>query len=206
MTAQAPPVPDVTGVILAGGESSRMGADKALLTVDGVSFLARIGETVAGVTGDVVISAGEEGRYAAIGPRVIADRFRGCGPLAGIHAALSSIPTSRALVVSCDLPLVTPEACRRLLGADVDGDVIIARSDSRLQPLLGVYHNTIIPPLERCLREGRYSVLDFLNEVCVTVLDFGAASWLVNVNTPGDYELIRARDGSYLTTAPSPLS
>lgn len=206
MTAPGTPVPDVTGVILAGGESSRMGSDKALLTIGGVSFLAQIREVLSGVTAEVVISAREEGLYPGIGSRVIADRFPDCGPLAGIHAALSSIPTTRALVVSCDLPLVPAEACRRLLAANVAGDVVIARSDSRLQPLLGLYDKKIVPGLERCLREGRYSVLDFLNEVYVTVVDFGAAPWLLNVNTPKDYALIRARDGDYFTTAPSPLS
>ncbi len=206
MSSRGPRVPGVTGVILAGGESSRMGSDKALLTVGGVSFLSQIRAEVAGVTGEVVISAREDGAYPETGSRVIADRFRNCGPLAGIHAALSSIDTDRALVVSCDLPLVPAEACRRLLAADAAGDVIIARSDSRLQPLLGVYDKAILPELERCLRDGRYSVLDFLNEVYVTVVDFGAAAWLLNVNTPGDYALIRAREADYLMTAPSPLS
>ena len=206
MTGRDGRFPDVTGVILAGGESNRMGSDKALLTIDGVSFLNRIRETLSGVVGDVVISAREEQDYTVPRSRVIGDVYKNCGPLAGIHAALSAIPTPRALVVSCDLPLITPEACRRLLTADVPDDVVVARSEGRLQPLFGLYHKKILPALERYLRQDRYSVLDFLNGVDVTVVDLGPSAGLMNVNTPGEYADILSAASRYFTTAPSPLS
>ncbi len=206
MTGREGSFQDVTGVILAGGESSRMGSDKALLRIDGVSFLERIRETLHGVIGRVVISAREESGYSVPGTPIIGDVFKNCGPLGGIHAALSAIPTARAFVVSCDLPLVTPEACRRILTTDAPDDIVIARVGTRLQPLFGLYHKKILPELERALRQGRYSVLDFLNTVDVTVVDLGPSAGLVNVNTPGDYEGIRSAYSGYLTTAPSPLS
>ena len=206
MTGQEGRVRDVTGVILAGGESSRMGSDKALLTIDGVSFLERIRQTLSGVLGDVVISARDEIGYSVPGARVIGDVYKNCGPLAGIHAALLAIPTSRAFIVSCDLPLVTPEACLRMLTTEAPDDVVVARRESRLQPLFGLYHKKILPELERSLRQNRFSVLDFLDGVDVTIVDLGPSAGLVNVNTPGEYADILPATRRYFTTAPSPLS
>ena len=137
---------------------------------------------------------------------MVGDIFRNCGPLGGIHAALSAIGTSRALVVPCDMPAVTETACRSLLAAGLPGDaVIIAMGGGRPQPLFGVYPKKILPELEAAIRQGRYSVLDFLRRVRVSMVDPGCPRGLVNVNTPGDYaELLSAR-GDYSTTAPSPL-
>jgi molybdopterin-guanine dinucleotide biosynthesis protein A len=182
-----------------------MGRDKAVLEIGGVTFLARLRRTLEAVAVEVVVSAADAGAYPDGGLKVVADVFRRCGPLAGIHAALSAVGTGRILVVACDMPMVTADACRRLISGASRAGVTIALCGGRPQPLFGVYPKTLLPELEAALRQGRYSVLDFLRGVEVTVIDPGAAGSTVNVNTPGDYAGLLAAQRSYSTTAPSPL-
>jgi len=182
----------LTGVILAGGTSRRMGTDKALLTLGGSTFIELIARTLTGIVGDVMISAGDVSKYRNFNLPVISDLHPGCGPLGGIHAALSSVPTGGALIVSCDMPLITGAECERLGSALPANDVVIARWGGRLHPLPGIYRKAVLPVLERRLAEGRYSVLDFIGEVPVTVVDLPETAAVSNINTRGEYQSIRA--------------
>jgi len=168
----------LTGAILAGGKSARMGSDKALLNFGGMSFIERIAGTLAGVADPVVISAGEGGIYSALGLPVVTDVHAGCGALGGVHAVLSQMSTSRALFVPCDLPLVTPGACRRLADADTSNDVVVGRCAGRLHPLFGIYTKKVLP---------------------VVVVDFPEPALLFNVNTPEEYN--RLLDGDTVPSA-----
>lgn len=169
-----------------------MGSDKALLKIGGTTFVERIAGILANVVDEVVISAGDEGKYSVPGIPVIADTYRNCGPLGGIHSALTHISTERVLIVSCDLPLVTAAACKRMVDTVTGNNVTIARCAGRYQPLFGVYNKNILPDLERCLREGRYAVMAFLDELIVTLVDFPDPALISNINTPEDYLLLPA--------------
>jgi len=179
--------PGLTGVILAGGKSTRMGRDKALLDFGGVSFIDRIAASLSGVTEPVVISTGEGGRYPQAGLPVVTDNCPGCGALGGIQAVLAHMSTPRALFVPCDLPLVTSAACRRMAEAVMPQQVIVARCGGRLQPLFGIYGKEALPVIERCLASGRYSVMACLEELDVAVVDFSDPALLFNINTPDEY-------------------
>ncbi len=181
----------LTGVILAGGTSRRMGTDKALLTLGGLTFIEIIARTLIRIVGDVMISAGDVSKYRRFNFPVIPDVHPGCGPLGGIHAALSSAPGEGALIVSCDMPLITGVECERLGSAIPRSDVVIARIGGRLHPLPGIYRKGVLPVLQRRLTEGRYAVLDFIGEVPVTVVDLPETAAASNINTPGEYQSIR---------------
>jgi len=186
--------PDLTGVILAGGKSTRMGSDKALLRLGGKFFLERIAGSLSPVADTVVISAGEVGKYSELGFPVITDIHHDCGALGGIHAVLSQISTSRAFFISCDLPLVTEVACQRIADTVTGNDVVIGRCDGRIHPLFGIYNKNVLPVVERCLAVGRYSVMSCLEELIVTVVDFSDPALMFNINTPEDYRRLLEAD------------
>jgi molybdopterin-guanine dinucleotide biosynthesis protein A len=182
----------ITIAILAGGESRRMGRDKALLTIDGGSLLERTAR-MARETGCPVAVVGRSrpAGWAEPGTAFYADRYPGTGPLGGIATALEEAGGD-ILALSCDLPLLTPDAIGWLLGV-WNGQSrelgLAARSRDRLEPLFAIYRQAALPAIRDALAAGRLSIHRLL-----TALDFPAApvpahvaAALTNVNTPEEW-------------------
>ena len=148
----------VAAFILAGGKSTRMGADKAFLTLGGSSLLAR-SLAVAGAVADEVCIVGEARKFQAFAP-VVEDVFRGCGPLAGIHAALRASHMELNLILAVDLPFVTPELLRFLFAQARESPAMVTavRARGGWQPLCAVYRGEFAEVAEKALREGRYRI------------------------------------------------
>ena len=152
-----------TAFVLAGGESSRMGSDKALLALpSGETMLRRALVTARQVAGTVMLVAPEE-RYPELRGelRIIADVYPGRGPLAGIHAALRASETEWNLVLGVDTPRVTPELLRFLLasaagtGAPAGVLALVPRVEGRLHTVCAVYRKAFAEAAERALIDDR---------------------------------------------------
>jgi molybdopterin-guanine dinucleotide biosynthesis protein A len=150
--------PDVTAFILAGGKSTRMGADKAFVTLDGRTLLARALELARGVASDVRI-VGDPVKFAAFAP-VVEDVFRGCGPLGGIHAALRASQTELNLMIAVDVPFVSVALLQYLIerARSSEAPATVPRCGGGWQPLCGVYRREFAKVAEKALREGRYKI------------------------------------------------
>ena len=188
------------GFILAGGKSSRMGAniDKAFLVFEGQTLLDRAlavtGEVCDGVR--IVGDAAKFAQYAATkyGP-VVADVFSGCGPLAGIHAALVHSPAELNLMLAVDMPFVSPELLAFLFSAAAAKEAIVTvpRASKGLQPLCAIYRRDFASAAERALQAGKYKIDAAFSGVSVRVIEeaeLAAAGFsersFFNVNTPQD--------------------
>ena len=186
------------GFVLAGGKSSRMGADKAFLDFGGQTLLDRA-LNVMGTVCDRVAIVGDPVRFAKYestkhGP-VVADIFPGCGPLAGIHAALVSSTTELNLLLAVDMPFVSAELLAFLLAAaeDTDAIVTVPRTGKGLQPLCAVYRHDFSGVAEQALRAGKYKIDAAFSGVSVQVIEdeelaqagFSEQNFF-NVNTPQD--------------------
>ena len=149
---------DVTAFILAGGKSTRMGADKAFIALDGRTLLARSLDLARSVTHDVRI-VGDAAKFAAFAP-VVEDIFPGCGPLGGIHAALRASQTNFNLILAVDMPFVPPALLPFLLTrARSSAQIVtIPRAGGGWQPLCGVYRREFAEVAEEALRAGRYKI------------------------------------------------
>ncbi len=179
--------------ILAGGRSTRMGADKALLRWDGRRLLDRqldllrtLGPT------DLYISGRAGVDYAVAGVSVVLDAAPGLGPLGGLAAVLGAVTTAHVVVLAVDLPALTPEFLLRLLRLRTEGAGVVPRSAAGWEPLAAVYPREILP-LVRMHIEQRKLALHRL-------IDAGIAAGLLieariadqnsgvfrNVNTPED--------------------
>ncbi len=188
---------DVTAFVLAGGRSSRMGSDKALLSFGGQNLLQRALHTVAAVAGKTFI-VGPRDRYAEFG-NVIEDVHPGCGPLGGIHAALAATETDLNLVLSVDLPLMEEKFLLWLLGQarTTDALIVVPVAMGGGQPLCAMYRRRVLAPAEQALQSGDYKIGNLFSRVAthqISETEIVAAGFSTavfkNINTTADYEEI----------------
>ena len=186
--------PNVTGFILAGGKSSRMGTEKAFVTLDGRTLLARVLQTVRSVTAAVRI-VGDPEKFAPFAP-CVRDVFPGCGPLGGVHAALRSSTSDLNLILAVDLPFVSPALLHFLVSRarnSVSALVIVPRSAQGWQPLCAVYRRAFADRAETALQAGRFKIDALFEDASTQVIaenELEAAGFSArafrNVNTPED--------------------
>ncbi|GBF34209.1 molybdopterin-guanine dinucleotide biosynthesis protein MobA [Desulfocucumis palustris] len=188
----------VTGVVLAGGKSGRMGTDKAVLNIGGRSMLDRVMHELFRLFDQVLLVTGEADQRGYPGVRVIRDIYPGCGPLGGIHAGLKAAGTPYIFVTGCDMPFVRAELMACLLDHAPGYDLVIPRKGEYVEPLFAVYGKGCIGPAENMLREKKYNIRGFFPEVRVKYIDrkemeqcAGSDRCFINVNTPE--ELAEAR-------------
>lgn len=178
-------------VLLAGGRSRRMGVCKAGLVLEGQTMLER---TLAQLScfEEVLLSTNDLALAGGLPVQVVPDLFPGCGPLAGLHAALSRTEKQALFCVPCDLPYLTGALPLLLLEAMTDESQALLCRDStgRLHPLCGIYRKTCLPHLTAQLEAGRYRVLDALGGLTWQCLDTAGRlpdTTFLNMNTPPDY-------------------
>jgi molybdopterin-guanine dinucleotide biosynthesis protein A len=150
--------PDVAAFVLAGGKSTRMGADKAFLALDGRTLLVRALDLARSVTHDVRI-VGEASKFRVFAP-VVEDLFPACGPLGGLHAALRASGAELNLILAVDMPFVPPALLPFLItrARSSTAMVTVARSGGGWQPLCAVYRREFAEVAQSGLREGRYKI------------------------------------------------
>jgi len=185
---------DVAAFILAGGSSTRMGADKAFVVLDGRTLLARTLDVARALTSDVRI-VGEAAKFAAFAP-VVEDVFRGCGPLGGIHAALRASRAMFNLMLAVDVPFVSAGLLEFLVGrARESAAIVTVARVGGWQPLCAVYRREFAEVAERALHGGRYKIdalFDVVPTEVVSESDLVAAGFSArefrNLNTREDLE------------------
>ena len=189
MVVQAP----LTGYVVAGGRSTRMGRDKALLPWGGATLLDHAIARVSRVCGEVAILCGPRARYGDRGRRLVLDAAEG-GPLAGLAAALDDAAGADALCLAVDLPNATVELLAALAALDPAADAVVPVTARGPEPLCALYRAACRGPVARRLARGELKMTSFWPDVRVRALEgaalaaFGDPERLfANVNAPGDY-------------------
>ncbi|MGH9582163.1 MAG: molybdenum cofactor guanylyltransferase [Bryobacteraceae bacterium] len=173
--------------VLAGGRSSRMGRDKALLGRGSRSLIEEVAATVAIVAGNVTLVGAPE-RYRALGFDCLPDLRPGCGPLGGVETALAAGRGEFNLIAACDMPGIRTSWAHALLrAASETGALCAAARDTagRIHPLCAVYRTGCLPAVRAMLDAGRFKLLSLLEEVNAIAIDIGGKPW--NLNTPQDW-------------------
>ena len=190
---------DLTAFILAGGNSTRMGTDKAFVMFEGRTLLARALEVCRTITSDVRV-VGDRKKFAPFAP-VVEDVFPGCGPLAGIHAGLRDSETDWNVVLAVDLPFVSPALLLFLVAQARESRamVTVPRAGEGWQPLCAIYRRAFADAAETALRAGRYKIDALFDESLIRPVgeeDLRRAGFspevFRNLNTPK--ELAEARN------------
>lgn len=157
-----------SAVILAGGQSSRMGRDKAFVEVGGSSLIARQIALVRDVgAGEVFISGREDVDYSAFGCRVLLDEFPDAGPLAGIDRALDASTSSLLLVLAVDMPAMNAPMLERLLASCTTVRGAIPKTGDGIEPLAGIYPKAAWDKLKFELQQGRSPGVRWFAQECV---------------------------------------
>jgi molybdopterin-guanine dinucleotide biosynthesis protein A len=176
------------GFVLAGGRSSRMGLDKALLEVEGATLIERIAGQVRRAAGSATIIGPAE-RYSHLGFPVVADLVEGLGPLGGLYTALSATRADWNLIVACDLPEVSAELLADLLEAAerCGRRALVPSSRAGLEPLCAVYHRSLLREVVRAINHKALKMQDFVSEIGAAMWPAPEGAWFRNVNTPADW-------------------
>lgn len=193
-------IPGVTGVILAGGQSRRMGSNKALLPYKGGRFIEAIHRQLAEIFDEVLLVTNNPEQYDFLTCRKVADIHPGMGALAGIHAGLHHAANPAAFMVACDMPYLNSDLIRHLATLADPGGVLIPESPAGLEPLHAVYGKGCLAAIETTLLSGERRIVSFfgrtnvnrVNAEQVALFDQDYATFS-NINTPVDY--YRLRDG-----------
>ena len=188
----------ITGAILAGGRSRRMGSDKGLLPVVGRRLIEFVLDVIRPLFPEILIVANDPTAYGAFGVRVVPDRIPGSGPLGGIHAALRSIGSPHVFCFACDMPFLNPAVITHLAALAPGYDAVVPRSDAGCEPLHAIYGLSCLPHVERMIREDRLRLDRLFSAVRVRWVDADEVRPLdpslrsfVNVNTPEELEAAR---------------
>jgi molybdopterin-guanine dinucleotide biosynthesis protein A len=181
-----------TGVVLAGGRSSRMGRDKALIPYEGRTLLERALDILEPQVQELLV-IGDPAKYGHVGPFVVADDIPGVGPLGGIVTAMRYASHDRLLVLACDMPHVPAGLFTFLkLGLDADRSAFVPSCDGRIEPLAAAYHRRCRPRFEAQIARATWKVSDALEAVGATFVRIcpGENDWPTdifhNINLPAD--------------------
>ncbi len=193
---------ELSGIVLAGGQSRRMGRNKALLELNGQTLIARVLDRLALLCDELIVSTNDVELYADLPARVVPDLVPGWGALGGVHAGLAAASNERAVVVACDMPLLNLPFLRYMAVVSPGYDVVVPHVGGFYEPLHAVYNVCCVEPIAQLIAEGSQRITDLYRRVRLRELGeedvrlFDAALSFVNVNTPQEWsELQRLMDG-----------
>lgn len=189
----------VSGVILAGGKSRRMGRDKSQLTLGGETLVARAVRLLSALSDDLVVVSGTQETYAGPNARLIEDRIPGGGALSGVHAGLLAARYDAAVVVACDMPFLNLALLRHMALLLPGYDVVVPRWQGEVEPLHAIYSRNCVAAIDPVLRRGGGRIYDLYAHLAVRYLepeevirfDPEGLSFF-NINSPEDW--IRAQE------------
>lgn len=184
----------ITGVILAGGKSTRMGRNKSLLDVGGISLIEKTYQIMASLFPDVVLITNTPEEYDFLNCRCQPDIYLGIGSIAGLHAALSTCDTDRIFVVPCDMPFLCPSLIKLLCKKGKIYDAVVPISQKGIEPLHALYHRRCLQQMEQAISEGDKKIQNFLQQISTCFLSVSdyqhipdAEQSFQNLNLPADY-------------------
>ena len=191
---------DVTCVILAGGQSRRMGQDKAFIQVAGVRLFDYVYGKCRKFFSRVVIVTNRPEQFHDYPAHVVTDEITVTASLGGLYTGLLRAETDYVFCLACDMPFLQPPFIRYLLSLRFDYDVVIPRTSEGLEPLHAVYSKKCINPIKRLLDAGQFQITKFLSEVRVRYCETKeiqrydpSLSSFVNINTKADLRRIQAK-------------
>jgi molybdopterin-guanine dinucleotide biosynthesis protein A len=203
--------PDITGIILSGGKSSRMGVNKSLLKINDKTIIGYVVELMQNIFSKVILITNNPDDYGFLGLETFEDIYEGYGPLAGIHSGLLNSSTKRNFVISCDVPLMTEQMIKYLVDYPTDKLITIAKADGFIQQLVGIYNRDIIVAVKEILGKEKSidernsdqqkrgcRVLSLVNQIGAEIINTDSLSFYIpdtyfNMNSINDFNLVKEK-------------
>jgi len=186
----------ITGIILAGGKSSRFGGDKAFTTFKGKPLICYGLEVLGKVCSDIIISSNND-QYDHLGYTVVQDEIKGIGPMGGICASLKYSSTPNNLVISCDTPFINQKLINYIVKNIANNQLVVPKTeDEFIEPLCAYYHRDLWIVMEELIHQGNYKLNNLVKLVPTLKLsiskdlEFYHSKLFYNINYPDDLKKI----------------
>jgi len=192
---------DVTGVLLAGGNSRRMGEDKRYLVVGEQTLLERGLAVLRSIFQEVLVVIAQDSLPFNVDARVVRDLVPDCGSLGGLYTGLTQATTPYIFVVACDMPFLDPAVITQFTSRRASADIVMAKLAARLHPMHALYSKGCLPVLEQMIRARQLKIQEMVSHSSLHVRYVTDADLLTidpsgrsfqNVNTPADLEVARS--------------
>ena len=188
-------IENITGIILAGGKSRRIGTNKALLKISNKTMIEEVFVKFKDIFKEIIVVANEVERFDFLGTKVIPDIIPSKGPLGGIYTGLVKSNNFLNFIVACDMPFLDQNIVKYMLEVSGDNDIVVAHYNDRFQPLCALYSKNCIKPIENQLKTNNLKISDFFRHVKVKTISEAEISQLdsqglyfTNINTREDYK------------------
>ena len=192
---------EVTGVLLAGGKSRRMGEDKRYLVVGGQTLLERGLAVLRSVFQEVLVVIAQDSPPLGVDGRVVRDLVPDCGSLGGLYTGLMEATTPSIFVVACDMPFLDQAVITQFTSRRATADIVMAKLGARLHPMHALYSKRCLPAVEQMIRARQLKIQELVSHASLRVRYVTEADLLTvdpsgrsfyNVNTPADLEAARS--------------
>ena len=183
---------NITGIVLAGGKSSRMGSDKGLLTINDKTFVEHVIVAMKPLVDKIIIVSNNKD-YDQFGYRRVDDSIKDSGPLAALYSGLKHSETEFNLVLSCDIPMIKTEILKKLVDADLENhEVVQIESNTKTMPLIAMYKKQCMHKCLELLQQGERRLRVAVNELKTKtiIIDAEFDQFVKNVNTKEDLKTI----------------
>jgi molybdopterin-guanine dinucleotide biosynthesis protein A len=194
---------DLTGIILSGGKSTRMGRNKALIQIEGMPIIRRIHALFEKLFREVIIVTDQDEPYLNLDAKIYPDLIPNRGVLGGLYTGLFFSSFFFSFCVACDMPFLKESVVKYLVENIHGHDVVVPQTKDGLQPLHAIYSKNCLEPIKKIIGEGKYKIIDLYPMVRVKII--GEDEFLsldpmkesfINVNTPEELGLLRKRSQS----------
>jgi len=192
---------EVTGVLLAGGKSRRMGEDKRYLVVGEQNLLERGLDVLRSIFQEVLVVIAQESPPLDVDARVVRDLVPDCGSLGGLYTGLTQATRPYIFVVACDMPFLDPAVITQFTSRRATTDIVMAKLGARLHSMHALYGKRCLPIVEQMIRARQLKIQEMVSHASLRVRSVPAADLLTidpswrsfhNVNTPVDLEMARS--------------
>lgn len=185
--------------ILAGGKSKRMGQNKALLKLNGISILQRVINTVNPLTNDLFLVTNSPDIYHDFALPMVPDIIPHKAALGGIYTAIEHAKNDWVFVVACDMPLLNPKAITFLADQRQGADIVVPLIETNPETLHAFYKKSCLPAIEKPLQNNNLKIIGFFDDVSVKYIDKQMLKpittnfdFLINLNTPQELNRIKS--------------
>jgi molybdenum cofactor guanylyltransferase len=192
----------MTGVILSGGKSIRMGKNKAFIQVEGVPIIERIHNLFRELFQEVIIVTNEKDLFSNFDSKIFSDLIPGKGALGGLYTGIVFSSFDYSFCVACDMPFIKKSLVKYLIENVANEDVIVPRTKDGLQPLHAIYSKSCVGPIKKSIEEGKSKIIDIYDQVNVKIIDEKhflcfdpRRESFINVNTPEELVSLRKNRG-----------
>jgi molybdopterin-guanine dinucleotide biosynthesis protein A len=178
---------NITGIVLAGGKSSRMGTDKGVMELNGKKVIQYVLDALVPIVDDILIIANND-HYDNFAYPVYKDIIKDCGPMGGIYTGLINSTTMKNIVVSCDIPFITSPMLLHIISESGNYEITVPKHDGRLEPLCAVYTKQCTGKFKELLEKKVWKMQEALNYFKTQQLNISdtkeMARNFININTP----------------------